>query len=276
MSDAARPRLLLIDGHSMAFRAFFGLPVDNFRTSTGEPTNAVYGFIAMLTTLLREEVPTHIAVAFDIGRTTFRTEQYAAYKGTREATPEDFKGQIPLIKEVLDALRITSVEQESFEADDILATLSTRAHDAGMEVLICSGDRDTFQLVTNLVTVLYPRKGVSDLVRMTPAAVEEKYGLAPARYPDLAALVGETSDNLPGVPGVGPKTAAKWIQQYGDLDGVLAAAAEIPGKAGESLRANLDQVVLNRHLNALVTDMTLPVGLDDLEARPWDLSLIHI
>src|SRR5450830_1803117 len=259
----------------MAFRAFFGLPVDNFRTSTGETTNAVYGFIAMLTTLLREEVPTHIAVAFDIGRTTFRTEQYAAYKGTREATPEEFKGQIPLIKEVLDALRITSVEQESFEADDIIATLSTRAHDAGMEVLICSGDRDTFQLVTNLVTVLYPRKGVSDLVRMTPAAVEEKYGLAPARYPDLAALVGETSDNLPGVPGVGPKTAAKWIQQYGDLDGVLAAAAEIPGKAGESLRANLDQVVLNRHLNALVTDMTLPVGLDDLEARPWDREAVH-
>jgi DNA polymerase-1 len=275
VSDAARPRLLLIDGHSMAFRAFFGLPVDNFRTTTGEATNAVYGFIAMLTTLLREEVPTHIAVAFDIGRTTFRTEQYAAYKGTREATPEEFKSQIPLIKEVLDALRITSVEQESFEADDIIATLSTRAHDAGMEVLICSGDRDTFQLVTNLVTVLYPRKGVSDLVRMTPAAVEEKYGLAPARYPDLAALVGETSDNLPGVPGVGPKTAAKWIQQYGDLDGVLAAAAEIPGKAGESLRANLDQVVLNRHLNALVTDMTLPVDLDDLEARPWDREAVH-
>ena len=259
----------------MAYRAFFGLPVDNFRTSTGQPTNAVYGFTAMLTTLLREEAPTHIAVAFDIARTTFRTEQYPDYKGTREATPEEFKGQVPLIKEVLDALRITSIEQESFEADDIIATLSTRAHAAGMNVLICSGDRDTFQLVTGQVTVLYPRKGVSDLVRMTPAEVEERYGLAPARYPDLAALVGESSDNLPGVPGVGPKTAAKWIQKYGDLDGVLAAAAEIPGKAGESLRAHRGQVELNRRLNALVTDMTLPVGLDDLEARPWDREAVH-
>ena len=259
----------------MAYRAFFGLPVDNFRTSSGQSTNAVYGFTAMLTTLLREEAPTHIAVAFDIGRTTFRTEQYPAYKGTREATPEEFKGQVPLIKEVLEALRITSIEQVSFEADDILATLSTRGHDAGMDVLICSGDRDTFQLVTDRVTVLYPRKGVSDLVRMTPAAVQERYGLAPARYPDLAALVGETSDNLPGVPGVGPKTAARWIQQYGDLTGVLAAAAELPGKAGESLRANIGQVTLNRQLNALVTDMTLEVGLDDLEARPWDREAVH-
>ena len=268
-------KLMLIDGHSMAFRAFFALPVDKFSGVGGQPTNAVYGFVSMLINLLRDEQPTHLAVAFDVGRRTFRTDEYEAYKGTRDETPEPFKGQVPLIQEVLGALNVIWLTKDNFEADDIMATLAAQGDAAGMDVVVCSGDRDALQLVTEHVTVLYPRKGVSDLARMTPEAVEEKYGVPPRRYPDLAALVGETSDNLPGVPGVGPKTAAKWINAYDGLDGVLARADEITGKAGESLRANLDQVRLNRRLNALLTDIDLPVGPLDLAVQPWDREAVH-
>ena len=275
MTDNARPRLLLVDGHSMAFRAFFALPVDKFATSTGQPTNAVYGFTSMLASLLRDEQPTHVAVAFDLEGGTFRTEQLPSYKGTRDATPEGFKGQVALIQEVLDSLRVPHLSKPGFEADDVLATLATQAAAAGMEVLICSGDRDTLQLVTDSVTVLYPVKGVSVLARMTPTAVEDKYGVAPGRYPDLAALVGETSDNLPGVPGVGPKTAAKWIGLYDGLDGVLSRAPEIPGKAGESLRAHIEAVRLNRRLNHLLTDLELPLAPGDLGVQPWDREAMH-
>jgi DNA polymerase-1 len=259
----------------MAYRAFYALPVDNFATTTGQPTNAVYGFTSMLINLLRDEKPTHVAVAFDVGRTTFRTERYAEYKGTRDETPEPFRGQVPLIKEILSAMGTVTVEKEGFEADDILATLADQASRAGMDVLVCSGDRDTFQLVRPDVTVLYPRKGVSDLVRMTPDAVEEKYGVAPTRYPDLAALVGETSDNLPGVPGVGPKTAAKWITTYGGLDGVIASVGEIRGKVGDNLRAHLDQVIVNREINRLLTDVELPVDLAALERVPLPREDVH-
>jgi DNA polymerase-1 len=259
----------------MAYRAFFALPVDKFATSTGEPTNAVFGFTSMLANLLRDETPTHVAVAFDVGRTTFRTEQYEAYKGTRDVTPEPFRGQVPIIKRLLETLRIPVLEKPHFEADDILATLSTQARAQGMRVLVCTGDRDAFQLVNEDVTVLYPVKGVSELARMTPDAVEARYGVPPERYPDLAALVGETSDNLPGIPGVGPKTAAKWINQYGGLEGVVAHAPDVPGKAGEALRANLEQVQLNRRLNALVADLELPLGPEDLAARPWDRQELH-
>jgi len=275
VNDAQPARLLLIDGHSMAYRAFFALPVDKFATSTGEPTNAVFGFVSMLANLLRDETPTHVAVAFDLGRTTFRTEVYEAYKGNRDATPAPFRGQVDVIRRVLDTMHIPVLTKEQFEADDILATLSTQAAAVGMQVLICSGDRDSFQLVRDDVTVLYPVKGVSELARMTPAAVEAKYGVPPERYPDLAALVGESSDNLPGIPGVGPKTAAKWIGQYDGLDGILEHAGMVPGKAGESLRANLEQVRMNRRLNALVTDLELPLRPDDLEARAWDRPALH-
>ncbi len=268
-------RLLLIDGHSMAYRAFFALPVENFATSSGQPTNAVFGFTSMLANLLRDEQPTHVAVAFDLGRTTFRTEQYEAYKGTRDATPEPFRGQVDVIRRVLEPLHIPVLTKERFEADDVLATLATQATAQGMHVLICTGDRDAFQLVRDDVTVLYPVRGVSELARMTPEAVAAKYGVPPERYSDLAALVGETSDNLPGVPGVGPKTAAKWLTQYDGLEGVVAAADRITGKAGESLRANLAQVQLNRQLNQLVTDLELPMGPEDLEARPWDRQALH-
>jgi DNA polymerase-1 len=269
-------RLLLIDGHSVAYRAFFALPVDNFATTTGQHTNAVFGFTSMLINVLRDEKPTHVAVAFDVSRQTFRLEQYADYKGNRSKSPQEFTGQIPLIKQVLDALHITTFEKDGFEADDIIGTLATRAESAGMEVLICTGDRDALQLVTDTTTVLYPRKGVSDLARMTPTAVEEKYGVAPVNYPDIAAMVGETSDNLPGVPGVGPKTAAKWLGQFGSLDQIIAKVDQIPGKAGESMRAHLDDVIRNRSINALVRDLDLPAGPADLAFDTvWDREAIH-
>jgi DNA polymerase-1 len=270
-----RPRLLLVDGHSLAYRAFFALPVENFSTTTGQVTNAVYGFTSMLINVLRDEAPDHVAVAFDVSRQTFRSEAYAGYKANRSSSPAEFSGQVSLIKEVLAALRVPTLEVEGFEADDIIATLATQADASGFEVLISSGDRDCLQLVNDNVTLLYPRKGVSDLARMTPAAVEEKYGLLPQRYPDLAALVGETSDNLPGIPGVGPKTAAKWIGLYGDLDGIIANADRITGKAGQSLRDHLAQVIVNRQINHLLRDLDLPLGPHDLLLPAWDREEVH-
>lgn len=269
-------RLLLIDGHSVAYRAFFALPVENFSTTTGQHTNAVFGFTSMLINVLRDEQPTHVGVAFDVSRRTFRTEEYAEYKGNRAKSPDEFKGQVTLIKDVVAALGITSFEKDGFEADDIIGTLATQAQAAGMEVLICTGDRDALQLVTDTTTVLYPRKGVSDLVRMTPAAVEEKYGVTPEHYPEIAALVGETSDNLPGVPGVGPKTAAKWINQHGSLEALVADVDAVPGKAGESLREHLDSVLRNRRINALIRDLDLPAKPADLAfSTEWNRDAIH-
>ncbi|MCK0115781.1 DNA polymerase I [Isoptericola sp. S6320L] len=267
-------RLLLIDGHSMAYRAFYALP-DTLVTSSGQVTNAVYGFFSMLTNLLRDEEPTHLAVAFDAGRVTFRTERFAEYKGNRDATPEVFRGQVPLIKEVLEALRVPALQRDGIEADDILATLARQGAEAGLEVLVCSGDRDALQLVTDGVTVLYPKKGVSELARMTPEAVEEKYKVRPERYPDLAALVGETSDNLPGVPGVGPGVAAKWITQFGGLDSLLERQGEVTGKRGEALREHAAQVRLNRELNALLTDVDLPLAIEDLAVVGFDREAVH-
>ena len=258
----------------MAFRAFYALPPDNFVTATGQHTNAVYGFVSMLTRLLETEQPTHVAVAFDVSRHSFRTEEYPEYKGTRDATPEEFKGQVELIREVLDAMGIVSLSREGFEADDILATLAYRAGNDGATVLVVSGDRDSFQTVTNNVTVLYPGTGPGDLRRMTPQAVEDKYGVPPHRYPEIAAIVGETSDNLPGVPGVGPKTAAQWINKYDGLDNLLARADEIGGKRGAALREHLDDVVRNRRLNRLLTDMDLEVSPSDLARRPTDVAAI--
>ena len=270
MSDT----VLIIDGHSMAFRAFYALPPDNFVTATGQHTNAVYGFVSMLTRLLETKRPTHVAVAFDVSRHSFRTEEYPDYKGTRDATPEEFKGQVELIREVLDAMGIVSLSREGFEADDILATLAYRAGHEGATVLVVSGDRDSFQTVTENVTVLYPGTGPGDLRRMTPEAVEAKYGVPPHRYPEIAAIVGETSDNLPGVPGVGPKTAAQWINKYDGLDNLLARADEIGGKRGAALREHMDDVVRNRRLNRLLTDMDLEVGPADLARRATDVAAI--
>ena len=258
----------------MAFRAFYALPADNFVTATGQHTNAVYGFVSMLTRLLQTERPTHVAVAFDVSRHSFRTEEYPEYKGTRDATPEEFKGQVELIREVLDAMGIVSLSREGFEADDILATLAYRAGHEGATVLVVSGDRDSFQTVTDNVTVLYPGASPGDLRRMTPAAVEAKYGVPPQRYPEIAAIVGETSDNLPGVPGVGPKTAAQWINKYDGLDNLLARADEIGGKRGAALREHMDDVIRNRRLNRLLTDMDLEVGPADLARRPTNVAAV--
>ncbi|NOL59025.1 DNA polymerase I [Corynebacterium ulcerans] len=259
---------MLIDGHSMAFRAFYALPAENFSTSGGQATNAVYGFLSMLSSLLNEEKPSHVAVAFDIGRKTFRTDMFPEYKAQREATPPEFKGQVELIKEVLEVLGITTLEKENYEADDVIATLATAAQPLGFETLIVTGDRDSFQLVNETTTVLYPMRGVSVLHRFTPEAVEEKYGLTPAQYPDFAALRGDPSDNLPNIPGVGPKTATKWIVEYGSLDQLLEHADDIKGKAGTSFRERLEQVRMNRTLTEMVKDLELPYSPDELGLKP--------
>jgi len=270
-----RPRLLLIDGHSMAFRAFYALPAENFSTSTGQHTNAVYGFTSMLVNLLRDERPTHVGVTFDLSGGTFRSEAYPEYKATRSATPPEFAGQIQLIEQVLDAMGIVHASLTGYEGDDILATWTQQGDELGWESLVVSGDRDAFQLVDSNTTVLYPRKGVSDLVRMDAAAIEAKYGVPPQRYPELAALVGETSDNLPGVPGVGPKTAAKWLSAYGGLDELIGNAEQIKGKAGQSFREHLDDVRRNRRLNGLVRDLPLETAAEGLARRPIDREAVN-
>ena len=265
MSASEKPTLLLIDGHSLAFRAFYALNPENFKNAAGQHTNAVHGFISMMLNILEGEKPTHLCVAFDVSRESFRTQELPEYKGTRGETPEEFIGQTELLVAALKAMRITSVSRENFEADDLIASLATQGEAAGYRVLVVSGDRDTFQLITDNVTVLYPVKGVMNLARMDDAAVVEKYGIHAKQYPELAALVGETSDNLKGIPGVGPKTAAKWIQQYGSLGAILDSADEIPGKVGESLREHKELAVRNRRLNHLLTDLDFDFQLADLE-----------
>ncbi|WP_413464396.1 DNA polymerase I [Dietzia sp. PP-33] len=259
-------RLLLLDGHSLAFRAFYALPAENFSTASGQHTNAVYGFLSMVANLVTTEEPTHLAVAFDVSRATLhRTAEYPEYKSTRSAAPEEFKGQVELIQEALVALGVRTLSLEGHEADDVIATLATQA--SGADTLICTGDRDALQLVSDSVTVLYPVKGVSELARFTPESVEAKYGVTPAQYPDVAALRGDTSDNLPGVPKVGDKTAAKWIVQYGSLSELIAHADEVKGKVGESFREHLPQVQLNRRITELTRDLDLGVEIDELARR---------
>ena len=275
MTEPSTPKLLLVDGHSMAYRAFFALPVENFSTTTGQHTNAVYGFTSMLINLLRDEAPTHVAVAFDVSRQTFRSEQYTEYKANRSASPEEFSGQVGLVREVLAALRIQALELPGYEADDIIASLSRQGQEAGFQVVICSGDRDCLQLVNDSTTVLYPVRGVSELARMTPDAVLAKYKVPPGQYPELAALVGETSDNLPGVPGVGAGTAAQWLNKFGSLEAIVARVDEIGGKRGQALRDHLDQVLRNRRLNGLVADLDLGVTVPDLQAQVWDREQVH-
>lgn len=268
MTANQKPTLLLIDGHSLAFRAFYALNPDSFKNQEGQHTNAVHGFISMMLSLIEGEKPTHICVAFDVSRESFRTQEYPEYKGTRGETPEEFIGQTELLVEALAAMRITSVSREGYEADDLIASLARQGERAGMQVLIVSGDRDTFQLISDSTTVLYPVKGVMNLARMDDSAVLEKYGVSSKQYQDLAALVGETSDNLPGIVGVGPKTAAKWLQTYGDLDGVLANAGNITGKVGENLRSMKDLAIRNRRLNNLVRDLSFDFTIEELASSP--------
>jgi DNA polymerase I len=266
---------MLLDGNSLAFRAFYALPAENFKTQGGLTTNAVYGFTAMLINLLRDESPTHVAAAFDVSRQTFRSDRYPEYKANRSSTPDEFHGQIDVAKEVLGALGIAVLAEPGFEADDLIATLATRAENEGYRVLVVTGDRDSLQLVSDDVTVLYPRKGVSDLTRFTPEAVVEKYGLTPKQYPDFAALRGDPSDNLPGIPGVGEKTASKWIVEYGSLQALVDNVDSVRGKVGDALRAHLASVVRNRELTDLVRDVPLAQTPDTLRMQPWDRDQIH-
>jgi len=270
-----RDLLLLLDGHSLAYRAFFALPAENFSTTTGQPTNAVYGFTAMLINVLRDERPTHVAVAFDRSEPTFRHEQYVEYKANRKETPADFRSQLSLIFEVLDALGVRRLSVPGYEADDVIATLAVQGAAAGMDVLVVTGDRDALQLVSDEVTVLMTRRGISDMTRFTPDAVREKYGLTPAQYPDFAAVRGDPSDNLPNIPGVGEKTATKWIAEFGSLAALVDRVDEVKGKAGDALREHLGSVLRNRRLTELARDVPLEAGPPDLRPVPWDRQAIH-
>jgi len=248
----------------MAYRAFFALPAENFTTAQGQHTNAIYGFATMLLSLLSSEKPTHVAVAFDVSRKTFRSEIFPDYKANRAKTPDEFRSQMSYLHELVTAFGITTFEVEGFEADDIIATIAKQAEREGAEVLICTGDRDSFQLVNAKTTVLYPKRGVSDLSRMTPAAVQEKYGMSPEQYPDFAALRGDPSDNLPSVPGVGEKTAAKWVVEYGSLHELIANIDRLGGKVGQSLRDSISDVIRNRELTQLVANVPLELSIDAL------------
>jgi DNA polymerase-1 len=270
----SRPRLMLMDGHSLAYRAFFALPAENFTTATGQPTNAIYGFASMLANTLRDEAPTHFAVAFDVSRRTWRSEEFTEYKANRSKTPDEFKGQVELIGELLDAMHAQRFAVDGYEADDVIATLATQAEAEGFDVLIVTGDRDSFQLVSDHITVLYPTKGVSELTRFTPEKVVEKYGLTPAQYPDFAALRGDPSDNLPGIPGVGEKTAAKWINQFGSFAELVERVDEVKGKAGQNLRDHLEAVKLNRRLTELERHVELPKTVADLTRAPYDRKAV--
>lgn len=267
-------RLLLIDGHSMAYRAFFALPAENFTTAQGQHTNAIYGFATMLISLIKEEKPTHIAVAFDVSRKTFRTDIFPEYKATRSKTPDEFRSQMSYLHELVSAFRIQQFEIEGYEADDIIATITKRAEKEKCEVLICTGDRDSFQLVNNQTTILYPKRGVSEMSRMTPEAVFTKYGMTPEQYPDFAALRGDPSDNLPSVPGVGEKTAAKWIVDFGSLKNLLSNLDTLGGKVGQSLRDNIDNVIRNRELTQLIHDAPMNFEIDELEWAGPDEGLV--
>jgi DNA polymerase-1 len=260
----AQKRLLLIDGHSMAYRAFFALPAENFTTAQGQHTNAIYGFATMLISLLKDEKPTHVAVAFDVSRKTFRTDIFPDYKANRAKTPDEFRSQMSFLNDLVKGFGITQFALEGYEADDIIATITKQAEREGAEVLICTGDRDSFQLVTDKTTVLYPKRGVSELARMTPDAVQEKYGMSPDQYPDFAALRGDPSDNLPSIPGVGEKTAAKWIVEYGSLKDLISNVDKVGGKVGQSLRDNIDDVIRNRELTQLVHDAPIEYQVDAL------------
>ncbi|MET9339919.1 DNA polymerase I [Nonomuraea sp. NPDC003804] len=271
----ARPCLLLLDGHSLAYRAFYALKDANLMTTDGQHTEAVYGFTSMLTNILRDEQPTNVVVCFDRSEPTFRHAEYADYKANRSETPEDFRGQMQLIFELLDTLRIPRLSLAGYEADDLIATLATRAAAEDMNVLIVTGDRDALQLVSPAVTVLMTRRGISDMTRFTPEAVQEKYDLTPQQYPDFAALRGDPSDNLLSIPGVGEKTAAKWVREFGSLTALIDRVDEVKGKVGDKLREHVAQVLMNRRLTELLRDVPVEADLAELRQGTWDREEIN-
>jgi DNA polymerase-1 len=273
-AQADTHKVLLLDGHSLAFRAFFALP-DTLVTSSGQVTNAVYGFTAMLIKLLADERPRGVVVCFDKGMPQFRVDRYAEYKAGRAATPDLFKQQLPLIREVLDSLRIPILELEGFEADDLLATITKHAREEGCEVVIVTGDRDILQLVRDGVAVIMTRRGISDVIRYDSQTVLERYGVLPEKWTDFVALKGETSDNLPGVPGVGDKTAAQLINKYGDIEQVIAHAAELTPKLREAIIKNAEQVRINKELGRLLDDVQLDLDPAKLRLESWDEEAVR-
>jgi len=273
-AQADTHKVLLLDGHSLAFRAFFALP-DTLVTSSGQVTNAVYGFTAMLIKLLADERPRGVVVCFDKGMPQFRVDRYAEYKAGRAATPDLFKQQLPLIREVLDSLRIPILELEGVEADDLLATITKHAREEGCEVVIVTGDRDILQLVRDGVAVIMTRRGISDVIRYDSQTVMERYGVLPEKWTDFVALKGETSDNLPGVPGVGDKTAAQLINKYGDIEQVIAHAAELTPKLREAITKNAEQVRINKELGHLLDDVQLDLDPVKLRLESWDEEAVR-
>jgi len=267
-------KVLLLDGHSLAFRAFFALP-DTLVTSSGQVTNAVYGFTAMLIKLLADERPQGVVVCFDRGAPQFRLDRYAEYKAGRAATPDLFKQQLPLIREVLESLRIPMVELEGYEADDLLATLTKHAREEGCEVIVVTGDRDILQLVRDGVSVIMTRRGISDVIRYDAPTVRERYGVAPEKWIDFVALKGEASDNLPGVPGVGDKTAAQLINKYGDVEQVIAHADELTPKLRDAIKKHADQVRINKELGRLLDDVRLDLDPANLRLEAWDEEAVR-
>lgn len=272
-SDTPR-RLFLLDGHSLSYRAFFALPT-TLATTTGQVTNAVYGFTSMLIKLLAEERPDLIAVAFDIGKPTVRLEKYAEYKAGRPETPDEFRQQLGLIVEVLETLRIPVIGVEGHEADDAIATLAVRAHTRGIETVIVTADRDFFQLVRPGITVMFNVRGISDIRRYDVEAVTERFGLPPERYLDYVALKGDASDNIPGIPGVGEKTASRLVQEFGSIEELLARTAELKGKLKDSVEAAGEQLVLNKELAELNLDLELPVEPEDCLMGEWDVEAVR-
>jgi DNA polymerase-1 len=267
--EKQRRKLLILDGHSLAYRAFFALP-DTLVTSSGQVTNAAYGFTSMLIKLMHDEKPDGVAVCFDKGKAVFRFERYSDYKANRRETPDLFSQQLPLIREVLDTMRVPIIEREGYEADDLLATLAKEATEEGEEVVIVSGDRDVLQLVNGNVSVMMTRRGISDIVRYDRDGVIEKYGVTPEQWTDFVALKGESSDNLPGVPGIGDKTAAKLIQTYGDIEGVIDHADELTPKIRGGVQDMAEQLRINKELGHLLDDVDLDVGPSDIRLEPWD------
>jgi DNA polymerase-1 len=268
-------KLLLVDGSYAQYRSFYGYNVENFKTSDGKANNCIYGVAKTLINLVNLENPTHIAFAYDLGRKGHRKDLLPQYKEGRQKTPDELIEQFEPVKEMLDLAQVPRVEQERLEADDIIATLASQAEAQKWDVRVFSSDKDMFQLVTDKVNVIRPNVGRAGFHSITPEVVVHKYQLTPEQYPDLAALVGEGADNIPGVPKVGEKTAVKWLLQYGSLDNLLKNADEVPGKVGENLREHIDQVKLNRQINQLLRDADLTHTLGDLELKPPKIQSVN-